>query len=180
MAGTSTGVSATKAVIDTGTTLIGGPTADVAAVYAAIPNSAAVTVDGESGYYSYPCSQTVNVSLTFGGVSYPIPSDNFNAGTLSADDTSTCLGALFVVDSSSSYTWIVGDAFLNGVYSAFRFSGTPAVGFATLGSGGETSADDSATTTSATTTSAAAAGVMGTTSVIGLAGVVAFVASLLW
>jgi len=170
-------VSATAAVIDTGTTLIGGPSAAVASVYAQIANAEAVTVDGETGYYSYPCEQTVDVAFTFGGVSYSIPSANFNAGTLSSDDTTTCLGALFVVDSSSSYTWIVGDAFLNGVYSAFRFSGTPAVGFATLGSGGTISANDSATTT--TNTSTSPAGAVSAGSALGLVALVTVVASML-
>lgn len=46
----STGSNAVSA-IDTGTTLIGGPTADVAAFYAAIPNSAAST--HSAGFFTF-------------------------------------------------------------------------------------------------------------------------------
>jgi cathepsin D len=46
----TTGDSAISA-IDTGTTLIGGPSKDVAAIYAAIPGSS--PVDSQSGFYSF-------------------------------------------------------------------------------------------------------------------------------
>jgi cathepsin D len=45
------------AAIDTGTTLIGAPAAQVAAVYASIPNSAVGTGNYE-GYYTYRASLT--------------------------------------------------------------------------------------------------------------------------
>lgn len=127
--GTSLGITADAVVIDSGTSLIGAPEADVAAIYAQIPGSAAINLDGESGYYecrpfdlmrplSYSCthasmftvscSTSTNVSFTFGGVAYSIPSANFNSGYV---DTSgkMCLGAIFVLGTSSSIPWIVGE-----------------------------------------------------------------------
>ncbi|GAA6043251.1 hypothetical protein JCM8097_008487 [Rhodosporidiobolus ruineniae] len=134
--GTDIGLSFDQVVIDTGTTLIGMPTSAAESIYAQIPNSQAINLDGESGYYAFPCSQTVDVTLTFGGVSYAIDSDQFNAGAVSRSG-SLCLGAVFALETGSdSISVIIGDAFLTGVYNAYRFSPTPAVGFATLGSGG--------------------------------------------
>lgn len=146
--GQSLGVTDPAVVIDTGTTLIGGPQSFAEAVYAQIPNAQAITLQGESGYYAYPCDQSVDVSLTFGGVEYSIDSDQFNAGAVNARG-SLCLGAVFALETSSQSTVniIVGDAFLTGVYSAYRFTDPPAVGFATRGSGGDanTGSSDSST-----------------------------------
>jgi cathepsin D len=52
MQGTTVQVTATAAAIDTGTTLIGGPETDVAALYAAIPGSRKMT-GSYAGYYEY-------------------------------------------------------------------------------------------------------------------------------
>jgi len=43
--------NAAVAAIDTGTTLIGGPTADVNAIWAAVPGSAAVV--NQEGFFSF-------------------------------------------------------------------------------------------------------------------------------
>ncbi|KAK4054929.1 hypothetical protein OIV83_000853 [Microbotryomycetes sp. JL201] len=132
--GNSTGITADAVVIDTATTLIGGPAGAVQAIYANIPEAQPYTLQGESGYYSMPCSSQVDVSLRFGGQTYSIPADSFNAGAI---DTAgqNCLGAVFVLPQSSSMPWVIGEAFLTGVYSAFRFE-PAAVGLATLGNGG--------------------------------------------
>ncbi|KAI0684483.1 aspartic peptidase domain-containing protein, partial [Cerioporus squamosus] len=57
--------SASYAAIDTGTTLVGGPSAAIAALYAQIPGSEALTGDN-AGYYTYPCDTDVNVTMRFG------------------------------------------------------------------------------------------------------------------
>jgi hypothetical protein len=54
--------SSSLAAIDTGTTLIGGPASQVAAVYAAIPGSAPATGNFD-GYYTYRTSHRPWLSL---------------------------------------------------------------------------------------------------------------------
>ncbi|KAI0782682.1 acid protease [Abortiporus biennis] len=122
--------SLSRAAIDTGTTLVGGPKSLVSEIYATIPGSAPGTGD-YSGYYTYPCAANLTVSLGFGGSStlWPISPADFRLAQLSDE---TCLGAFFDLDSTGSWpSWIVGDTFLKNVYSVFR-ANPPSVGFANL------------------------------------------------
>lgn len=153
----------TEAVIDTGTTLIGGPSTDVANLYSHISGSEALT-GADDGYYSYresgphiavysllmhmspqACDTSVSLEFSFGGPSWAVSSDDFQ---LYENGDGTCVGAVFVYESSSSEpsgpgsggpfkratsspAWIVGDSFLKNHYVAFRAS-PPSVGFAKL------------------------------------------------
>jgi len=120
--------SSSYAAIDTGTTLVGGPSAQIAALYAQIPGSSAGTGNYQ-GYFTYPCSTTVNVTLSFGGTYWAVSAGDFELAQLSGSE---CLGAFFELDTgSNSPSWIVGDTFLKNVYSVFRYS-PPSVGFAAL------------------------------------------------
>ncbi|KAI0293237.1 aspartic peptidase domain-containing protein [Russula brevipes] len=125
--------SATSAAIDTGTTLIGGPSAAVKAFWGAV--SGAVALSGNlTGFYAFPCATQVSVSISFGGPSWPINPADMNLGTVKSGQ---CLGAIFDIGSSVSPgsitpSWIVGDTFLKNVYSVYRASNPPAVGFAQL------------------------------------------------
>jgi len=114
--------------IDTGTTLVGGPSSAIASMFAQIPGSAVGTGNYE-GYYTYPCDTTVNVTMSFGGPSWSISPADFKLTQIS---NSQCIGAFFEMDTGSSApSWIVGDTFLKNVYSVFRFN-PPSVGFAAL------------------------------------------------
>ncbi|KAF8998527.1 aspartic peptidase domain-containing protein [Cyathus striatus] len=118
------------AAIDTGTTLIGGPSAMVSQIFQQIPGSQAGG-GSFSGFYLFPCNTTVDVSLNFGSKSWSISPADFNIGTYCCD---LCVGAFFDVDSGQSSrmpSWIVGDTLLKNVYSVFRYS-PPSVGFAEL------------------------------------------------
>ncbi|KAF4610939.1 hypothetical protein D9613_006752 [Agrocybe pediades] len=117
--------------IDTGTTLVGGPQEYISQIFAQIPGSQPGTGDFEN-YYTYPCSTTVNVSLSFGGSrSWSISPADFQLSRLSR---TTCLGAFFVLTTGSSApSWIVGDTFLKNVYSVFRYEPL-SIGFAELSS----------------------------------------------
>ncbi|KAI0766648.1 acid protease [Trametes elegans] len=123
--------SSAYAAIDTGTTLVGGPQAVIAALYAQIPGSAALT-GSNSGYWTYPCSTNVNITMRFGSSSnsWPISNADF---LLEQVSQSTCVGAFFALNTSgtSAPAWIVGDTFLKNVYSVFR-SSPASVGFAQL------------------------------------------------
>ncbi|KAH9857278.1 acid protease [Lenzites betulinus] len=122
--------SGAYAAIDTGTTLVGGPEDAISALYAQIPGSAALS--GSTGYYTYPCSTTVNVTMKFGSssIAWPISNADFLLQQISS---SQCVGAFFSLDTTgtSAPPWIVGDTFLKNVYSVFRAS-PAAVGFAAL------------------------------------------------
>ncbi|KAM0755171.1 acid protease [Meredithblackwellia eburnea MCA 4105] len=127
--GTSIQMSVEDAIIDTGTNSIALPSAVAQAIYALIPNSRVVRSSG--GLYAYPCSQTVNLVLTFDGVQYPLPDKFFNGGVISGTG-GYCLGNVFSLSSTStSNVWIIGTPFLMAYYNAYQFS-PPAVGFAPL------------------------------------------------
>ncbi|KAF8160631.1 aspartic peptidase domain-containing protein [Crassisporium funariophilum] len=139
--------------IDTGTTLLGGPSADVAAIWAAVPGSA--PSQGNQGFWSFPCANEVSVSLSFGGKLWPINPVDMNIGPESTG-SSNCLGAIFDLSLGSNIesgtgnpNWVIGDTFLKNVYSVFRAS-PPAVGFAQLSdaAGGSGAGPSAAPTTS--------------------------------
>ncbi|KAK6992211.1 aspartic peptidase A1 [Favolaschia claudopus] len=120
--------SASYAAIDTGTTAVGGPPDQIAAIYSQIPNSAPGTGNYQ-GYYTYPCDTTVTVTLAFGGSTWTMSPADFR---LSRVGSGTCLGAFFsLTTGSNAPSWIVGDSFLKNVYSVFRFN-PPSIGFARL------------------------------------------------
>jgi len=124
------GNSVNGAAIDTGTTLVGGPSAAIAAVYANIPGAQQGTGDYE-GYWLYPCSANVQISLNFGTStkSWPISSRDFQMASINQN---TCVGAFFEINNNNpNLGWIIGDTFLKNVYSVYRFK-PPSVGFATL------------------------------------------------
>ncbi|KAF5383540.1 hypothetical protein D9615_003749 [Tricholomella constricta] len=116
------------AAIDTGTTLVGGPTRYMTEFYAQIPGAAPGTGNFE-GYYTYPCATDVNVTMAFGGKNWAISEADFRLTQLTQNQ---CLGAFFDLQTGrSAPSWIVGDTFLKNVYSVFRYD-PPSVGFAQL------------------------------------------------
>jgi len=144
-----------NAAIDTGTTLIGGPSAGIAAIFAQISGSVAGT--GQyAGYYLYPCDSQVNVTMSFGGgQAWSISPADFKLQSVSS---SQCLGSFFDITSSGSDApqWIVGDTFLKNVLSVYRFN-PAAVGFAALSPAASALASGAvptATLTSSATTTA--------------------------
>jgi len=129
------------AAIDTGTTLVAGPTSAVQSIFAQIPNSQPLTGQMD-GFFAYPCSTQVTVELNFGSQSWPISNADFNLGAVD-NSGQMCVGGIFDLDagtngaagspSSGNPAWVVGDTFLKNVYSVFR-SNPPSVGFAQLSS----------------------------------------------
>jgi len=122
---------ATAAAIDTGTTLIGGPSDVVAAIYAAIPGSRRMT-GSYANYYEYPCSANIDYKITFGTYTITMRDADFNLGKYSSD-SSMCTGAVFIqnMPANSPIQWIVGDTALKNVYSVYRYQ-PAAIGFASL------------------------------------------------
>ncbi|KAF7376646.1 Acid protease [Mycena sanguinolenta] len=104
------------AAIDTGTTLIGGPTTDVENFWAQIKGSGKIA--SMPGFFEFPCSTTLNVSMAFGGSLWPIAPADLNLGS-GTKDGSMCLGGIFDLTQGSNIeanegnpSWVVGDTFL--------------------------------------------------------------------
>lgn len=128
-----TAASTILAVIDTGTTLVGGPSSSIASIYSNIPGAQQAGSDYE-GYWQYrmssfdrvdaiyraddlfflsaACDTSVEISIKFGdGPSWSIDPSDFELTTIGGG---VCIGAFFELDLSGSSTpdWIIGDTFL--------------------------------------------------------------------
>ena len=116
-----------QAMIDTATPLILAPLAEAEQLYASIPGSAAIDSADGSTMYTFPCAASHYTSLIFGGKAFAIRPELFNLGRVEEEED--CVGA--VVGSDNTSFWVVGDAFLQNVYSIFD-AGKGTVGFAVL------------------------------------------------
>ncbi|KIM34242.1 hypothetical protein M408DRAFT_19180 [Serendipita vermifera MAFF 305830] len=115
--------------IDTGTTLIGGPSDMIDRIAAQIPGSTPGTGDYEN-YFFYPCASAVGVSFSFGGRTWHIAPKDFQ---LLRMRNGSCVSAFFRLSiGEHAPKWIIGDTFLKNVYSVFQYEPTPRVGFADL------------------------------------------------
>ncbi|KAF5353146.1 hypothetical protein D9758_008755 [Tetrapyrgos nigripes] len=118
------------AAIDTGTTLVGGPSSVISQIFAQVEGAQPATGNYE-GYYTFPCDTDVTVTMAFGGKSWTVSPDDFRVAEISRGE---CLGGFFELDTGTETpSWIVGDTFLKNVYSVFRYN-PPSVGFAQLSS----------------------------------------------
>ncbi|KAH7906841.1 aspartic peptidase domain-containing protein [Hygrophoropsis aurantiaca] len=122
----STGLTS---ILDTGAAIIIGGTADVDKFYQAVGGQNATATAGR-GFYTYPCDSAPSPSLTYGGKLWPISAESFNLGQVSSG-SADCVGGIVGVDFAESGRWIVGDVFLQNVYTAFDV-GKGRVGFAEL------------------------------------------------
>jgi len=116
-------VSQTAAIVDTGTTLIVGDTQSVQTAYSTIPGA----LDNGDGTWSIPCDAQPSVSVTVGGQSFDISPSSF----VLQEGSDSCIGGLSYNDELAGQFWILGDVFLQNVYTAFDV-GNSQVGFANL------------------------------------------------
>ncbi len=117
--GKKAGVTGRPSYIDTGTSWVLGPAADVAALHKLIPG--ATSTDGVN--YQVPCDTTTPVEVIISGVSYAIsPRDWIASGT--GNCSSNIHGHEVIAGS-----WLLGDVFLKNVYAVFDFDQSR-VGFA--------------------------------------------------
>ncbi|KAH9054927.1 acid protease [Lactarius vividus] len=112
----------TDSVIDTGTSLIIGDSKTVKALYDHIPGSAPANI--------VPCSFNTTISVQFGGAKFALGPQIFNMGVMSENSTD-CLGGIAANDQSPIAFWILGDVFLQNVYTEFDV-GNKRIGFANL------------------------------------------------
>ncbi|KAH6674497.1 aspartic peptidase domain-containing protein, partial [Halenospora varia] len=118
---TQAGVSGRTAYIDTGTSFIFGPPADVKKFHATLKGAS--SPDGIT--YTVPCTTTDSATITFGSETYTISPKDWVSPAVNGVCTSNVYG-IGVVDDSS---WLVGDTFLKNVYAVFDYDKTRA-GFA--------------------------------------------------
>lgn len=108
--------ASTRVIIDTGTSLLAGPTADVKAI-AALVGAAPFWLNPKE--YTIDCAKIPtlpNIVFNFGGVEYPLTGADYtiNAGGI-------CLFAMMGIDVPSGPLWIAGDVFLRKYYVAFDY-----------------------------------------------------------
>ncbi|KAI0267053.1 aspartic peptidase domain-containing protein [Gloeopeniophorella convolvens] len=103
------------AAIDTGTTLIGAPTAAVNAIWGAVPGAQSMGAQ-TPGFFAFPCNAKPAIALSFGGPAWPISIQDLNLGPVGGG---LCLGGLFDLSQGTNVqvgagnpAWIVGDTFL--------------------------------------------------------------------
>ncbi|CAK7274891.1 hypothetical protein SEPCBS119000_006406 [Sporothrix epigloea] len=111
--GVKAGITQRLAYIDTGTTYVFGPAADVATLHAKIPG--AVSADGGTTY-TVPCSSNQPLSVYFSGITYNISSVDWlsPASNAGGNCTSNIYGHAVVADA-----WLLGDLFIKNVYAVF-------------------------------------------------------------
>lgn len=115
VSGKDLGLDGRTAILDTGTTLIVAPPADADTLHAAIPGSKS---DGQGGY-TIPCTTTAQVSLTFGGIQFPIDTRDMLFVPVDAGDlTGDCVSAVSAGNVGQNNEWLVGATFLKNVYFA--------------------------------------------------------------
>ncbi|KAN0101218.1 Merops: A01.UPA [Tylopilus felleus] len=121
-------LSNVDSIIDTGTSLIIGNPSQVKTLYDALGGTDASSTVGQ-GYYTFPCKSFPQISLIFGGTSFPISTATLNLGAASSG-SSDCVSGIVGQDTGSSF-WLIGDVFLQNVYTTFDFDNSQ-VGFAKL------------------------------------------------
>ncbi|KAJ6573034.1 aspartic peptidase domain-containing protein [Mycena vulgaris] len=127
------------AVFDTASAFLFAPKADMDAIWAAVPGS---TLDTTSDFYQYPCDTDLNITVSFGGRTWPISPTALNLGPVSPG-SQQCFGAI----ATSANT-------RDTVYSVFRQT-PPSLGFAELSTiaGGSGPPNSSTPTSPSTQTS---------------------------
>ncbi|KAJ7462225.1 aspartic peptidase domain-containing protein [Mycena galericulata] len=100
-------------IIDTGTTLVYMPDVVVSEFYSMISGSKPAPEYGPE-FFTYPCSTTLDIQLSFGGNSFSMSSLDFNLGT-TAPNSPDCVGGILSLGSDEGFPSnlaIIGDAFL--------------------------------------------------------------------
>ena len=109
--GKKAGLAGRLAYVDTGTTYVFGPPANVSALHRQIPG--AKTEDNIM--WTVPCANAKPLEVAFSGVTYAIaPGDWLSGAGGSGDCTSNIVGFEVVKDQ-----WLFGDVFLKNVYTVF-------------------------------------------------------------
>ncbi|XP_063067532.1 nothepsin [Engraulis encrasicolus] len=122
------GAKSCQAIVDTGTSLIAGPTSDIVILHELI--GATPTSIGEYLIDCHRMSSLPVVTFTLNGVEYPITPDSYVRREVMGDHE-ICFSGFSAVDIPTPLGpgWILGDVFLSEYYSIFD-RGQNRVGFA--------------------------------------------------
>lgn len=93
-------------IIDSGTTLIIGPTFQVRSLLQKLPNVSMFTNRGAL-YGRFPCDQPPKVTFNFGGKDFTLGKDQVSYGKSGND----CVLSIMGQDNLPLHAWIVGDSF---------------------------------------------------------------------
>lgn len=121
-------VGSSPSMIDTGASLLLAPADDAHTLYAAISGSKASRTPAGDQTYTFPCASATTLSLIFNGKAFKVPPSLFNMGA-APGQSEMCVGA--VAGSERVSFWVIGDTFLQTVYTSFDM-GKSRVGFAAL------------------------------------------------
>ncbi|KAJ7782162.1 acid protease [Mycena olivaceomarginata] len=128
--GSSTAVSGIQTIIDSGTTLMYGPAADVKKIFAKVTGSK--VYDSTNGATTpTPCATPPTIAFSWGGSDWAISADNLNLGQTESG-SKDCVASLAAQDLGlGDGVFLLGDAFMKNVYTVFD-ADQEAVGFAEL------------------------------------------------
>merc|ERR1712217_318385 len=119
--GSDSASSTKRAIVDSGTSLLAGPTADVNAIAQKL---GAKSVLGKE--WTVDCSKDLpDLSFTLGGKDYTLKKEDL----ILQQSGSTCILGLMGIDVPSGPLWILGDVFMRKYYVKFDW-GQKRLGFA--------------------------------------------------
>ncbi|KAJ7168223.1 acid protease [Mycena crocata] len=126
------------AVLDSGTTLLLGPSADVAALYALLgsaarpaPPSLAPRSDNDPVTYQILCTHAALLGLVLGNPPHEYPIHPSDFAWAEGADGGWCTGGVQANDGVNGGDWLLGDIFLRNVY-AVHHTNPPCVGLLNL------------------------------------------------
>jgi len=122
-------VGSTAAIFDSGTTHIVGDPISIGELFKPISGAQAAPQFGD-GIYTIPCTFNTTISIDVGGKTVSITPASFNLGPVTPN-LSTCMAGAASDPTLIGTYWILGDVFLQNVYSAWDVGGSR-IGFATL------------------------------------------------
>jgi hypothetical protein len=124
--GSYSNMKSVQVISDTGTSWLGGPQADIAAIV----KQTKAQYDFEDGLYYVPCTQTglPDITLTIGGMKYTIPSTEYVIDLELGNGN--CALTVFDFEGGGMYpSWILGDTFIRTYCNVYDIGGQQ-IGFA--------------------------------------------------
>jgi len=118
-----------RAVLDTGTSLLAGPSTDIAAFAKSI--GATPVINGEYSVSCQSISSLPTVTVTIGGVAYPLTGEQYILNPENAN-IECILGFVGIdIPAPAGPLWILGDVFIRQYYTVFDY-GQQRLGFAKM------------------------------------------------